>query len=174
MKERLKLVRKKMGLTQEEFADRLGIKRGAISNYEIGRNVPIDAVLSLICHEFGVNNEWLRTGNGDMFAPKTDNALEELVRIRGLSVGDRLLIEKFLNLKASERQVVLKYVLSVAADYCVPDMEMEASAEMTTAPPAAAGQEPDTPPGDLEGMTTEQLEALYEEQQYKKRASGSA
>ena len=69
MKARLKAVRKAVGLTQQEFADRLGIKRGAVANYEIGRNDPIDAVISLICREFGVNETWLRTGEGEMFAP---------------------------------------------------------------------------------------------------------
>lgn len=69
MEARLKAVRKAIGLTQQEFADRLGIKRGAVANYEIGRNDPIDAVISLICREFGVNETWLRTGEGEMFAP---------------------------------------------------------------------------------------------------------
>ena len=60
--DRLKIVRKRLGLTQQEFADKLGIKRGAIANYEIGRNTPIDAVITLICREFNINEVWLRTG----------------------------------------------------------------------------------------------------------------
>jgi bacteriophage CI repressor helix-turn-helix domain len=67
MNERMKQLRKTLGLTQQDFADRLGIKRGAIANYEIGRNEPIDAVVSLICREFDVNEDWLRTGEGEMF-----------------------------------------------------------------------------------------------------------
>ena len=67
MNERMKQLRKTLGLTQQDFADRLGIKRGAIANYEIGRNEPIDAVVSLICREFDVNEHWLRTGEGEMF-----------------------------------------------------------------------------------------------------------
>ena len=54
MDERLKLIRKHFHLSQESFADRLGIKRSAISNYEIGRNVPIDEVVSLICRELNI------------------------------------------------------------------------------------------------------------------------
>lgn len=54
-------------LTQQKFADALNIKRGAVANYEIGRNEPIDAVISLICKTFNVNEEWLRSGAGDMF-----------------------------------------------------------------------------------------------------------
>ena len=77
MEQQLKVLRKKLGLTQEEFAARLGIKRAAISNYEIGRNEPIDAVVSLICHEFNVNKTWLRTGEGEMFAQESSFDLEE-------------------------------------------------------------------------------------------------
>lgn len=73
MNERLKKLRTKLGLTQQEFADKINIKRGAIANYEIGRNEPIDAVISLICREFSVNENWLRTGAGgdeNMFIPE--------------------------------------------------------------------------------------------------------
>lgn len=78
MEQRLKQIRKHFHLTQEDFADRLGIKRSAISNYEIGRNEPIDAVVSLICREFNVNERWLRTGEGEMFDQREENAVERL------------------------------------------------------------------------------------------------
>ena len=48
MNERIKQLRSRLGMTQQEFADKLGIKRGTLANYEIGRNEPIDAVISLI------------------------------------------------------------------------------------------------------------------------------
>lgn len=67
MEQRIKAIRKALNLTQQEFADRLNIKRNTIANYEIGRNKPIDAVISLICREFNVNETWLRTGAGEMF-----------------------------------------------------------------------------------------------------------
>ncbi len=71
MKDRIRLLRHTLGLTQQKFADKLGIKGNAISQYESGRNAPIDAVISLICREFNVNEEWLRTGNGEMFVQRT-------------------------------------------------------------------------------------------------------
>ena len=67
MDERIKKLRKHLDLTQQEFADRIGVKRGAIANYEIARNEPTDSVISLICREFNVNEEWLRNGTGEMF-----------------------------------------------------------------------------------------------------------
>ncbi len=67
MNDRLKKLRKTLDLTQQGFADRLGVVRNNIANYEIGRRSPSDAVISLICKEFNVNEEWLRNGNGEMF-----------------------------------------------------------------------------------------------------------
>ena len=67
MNERLKKLRKALDLTQQEFADRIGIKRNSFANYETGRNTPIDAIIVSICKEFNVNENWLRTGEGDMF-----------------------------------------------------------------------------------------------------------
>lgn len=67
MKERLKQLRKTLGITQQEFADRIGIKRNSYANYETGRNTPIDAIILSICREFNVNEEWIRNGTGEMF-----------------------------------------------------------------------------------------------------------
>ena len=74
MNERLKRLRKTLDLTQQEFADRIGIKRNSFANYETGRNTPIDAIIISICKEFNVNEEWLRNGTGDMFLPVNRNA----------------------------------------------------------------------------------------------------
>ncbi|MBC8574474.1 helix-turn-helix domain-containing protein [Jingyaoa shaoxingensis] len=67
MNERLKKLRKTLDLTQQTFADRIGIARGNVGAYEVGKNAPSDAVISLICREFNVNENWLRTGEGEMF-----------------------------------------------------------------------------------------------------------
>ena len=75
MKERIKELRRSLGLTQEEFALRLGIKRGALANYEVGRNEPIDAVVALMCREFHVSEGWLRRGEGEMLVPAGENEL---------------------------------------------------------------------------------------------------
>lgn len=74
MNERLKKLRKALDLTQQEFADKIGIKRNSFANYETGRNTPIDAIIVSICREFNVNEDWLRDGIGDMFLPADRNA----------------------------------------------------------------------------------------------------
>lgn len=67
MKERIKKIRKELDLTQQKFADKLGTSRDNIGGYETGRRAPSEAVISLICKEFNVNEEWLRHGSGEMF-----------------------------------------------------------------------------------------------------------
>lgn len=117
MNERIRKLRRTLDLTQREFAERIGIKQNTIATYEIGRSEPIDAVISLICREFHVSETWLRTGDGDMFVPSPDGPLDAFIRERGLSMSDRILIEKFAALDSKSRQAVMDYVLSVAADY---------------------------------------------------------
>ena len=73
MNERIKKLRRTLDLTQQEFADRIGVKRGTIANYEIARNEPTDSIVSLICREFNVSEKWLRNGEGDMFRPADRN-----------------------------------------------------------------------------------------------------
>ena len=68
MKQRLKDLRTALNLTQSEFADRIGTVRSTIAGYELGKRVPSNPVLLSICKEFGVNETWLRTGDGPMFA----------------------------------------------------------------------------------------------------------
>lgn len=74
MHERLKMLRKTLGLTQQEFADKIGSKRNTIAKYEINASTPSAAVVSLICREFNVNEEWLRNGTGEMFLQSNRNA----------------------------------------------------------------------------------------------------
>lgn len=81
MGDRLKALRKALNMTQQEFADRLNIKRNTLANYETGRNEPIDAVYSLICREFNVDEHWLRTGEGEMFRAR--DRMDELMESAG-------------------------------------------------------------------------------------------
>lgn len=67
MNDRIKKLRKALDLTQQKFADKLGVKRNTVGQWEIGRNEPTDAIILSICREFNVNEEWLRNGIGDMF-----------------------------------------------------------------------------------------------------------
>lgn len=74
MNERIKKLRKALDLTQQKFADRLGMKQNTIATYEMGRATPSDPTIKSICREFNVNEDWLRTGEGGdaaMFVKQT-------------------------------------------------------------------------------------------------------
>lgn len=76
MNERLKLIRKNSGMTQEAFASELGATRGMIAKYETGLVVPDQTMRLLISQRFNVNPEWLETGEGK---PYKEGLIPELV-----------------------------------------------------------------------------------------------
>lgn len=113
--ERIKKARKALDLTQQKFADQIGTTQNALTGYETGRRNPSSSVINNICKTFDVNEEWLRTGKGEMFNAKSSAAMEALARERGLTHSDLVLIEKFLSMKQESRLAVAEYMLEVAA-----------------------------------------------------------
>ena len=71
MNSRIKQVRMALDLSQDEFGRRLGLTRGAITNIEYNKTEPKPLLVDLICREFDVDEEWLRTGVGEMFIKKS-------------------------------------------------------------------------------------------------------
>lgn len=115
MNERIKQIRRELGLTQTEFAERIGLKQNSIALIESGkRNISDQAVLS-ICREYGVNEEWLRTGTGEKMTPDASDELEALVKKYDLSNADQVLIEKYVNLKAGSRETIINFITDVVA-----------------------------------------------------------
>lgn len=75
MNERIKELRKALSLTQQEFAERLSLKRNTIATYEMGKSVPSDRTITDICEKYNVNEEWLRNGTGEMFRSEEENSI---------------------------------------------------------------------------------------------------
>lgn len=115
MKERIRKLRRMLDLTQQAFGERIGIKRNTVANYETGRNEPVDSVVALICREFNVNEEWLRTGEGEMFNPEPSNELDALANKFSLSRAEQIFLEKYLKLKREERDNVFDFFIDVCA-----------------------------------------------------------
>ena len=82
MNERIRLLRKELGLNQSDFGNKIGVKQGTVAGYESGARTPLDAVVSSICREFDVNEEWLRTGEGEMFEQMTEQ--QKLLKYTGM------------------------------------------------------------------------------------------
>ena len=84
--ERVKTLRKELGLTLEKFANPIGIHRGSLSAIENDKSGMSDRTLLAICREYGVSEEWLRDGIGEMFVPITQN--EKIARFAGELMKD--------------------------------------------------------------------------------------
>lgn len=117
MKDRLKKLRRDLGITQTEFARRIGSVQNTITGYESGRRSPSGPVLAAICKEFNVNEEWLKTGEGEMYNPDASAELELLAKKYGLSTSDYILVEKFVNMAPSRRKVIVDFIREAASAF---------------------------------------------------------
>ncbi|MFR6083138.1 helix-turn-helix domain-containing protein [Dorea longicatena] len=94
--ERIKEVRKSLGLTLEKFGERIGLKKSAVSLIENGKNSVTDANVKAICREFGVDYIWLTTGDGEMFVDTDDDFIERIDRIMAGEDDARKNLFKFM------------------------------------------------------------------------------
>lgn len=110
---RIKKVRRELELTQTEFASRLGLTQNTVTRYETGDRNPSTAVLSLIVKAYGVNEEWLRTGEGEMFIAAPSGVLNALAQEYGLRQKDYVLIEKLVKMSQAERDGIFRFMQDV-------------------------------------------------------------
>ncbi len=122
--ERVKCIRKALNLTLEKFGGKFGMSRSSISDIENGRRSLTSQTRLSICREFNVNENWLRTGEGEMFIQKGPEPLESL--LTGLLGGekvtaeDRILIKNFLELSDDSRKAVIEFVQKCAKELSSP------------------------------------------------------
>ena len=67
--DQIKGIRKALDMTQSEFAEAINLSRNYIAMIEIGQREPSERTIADICEKFNVREEWLRTGQGDIFQP---------------------------------------------------------------------------------------------------------
>ena len=79
--ERIREVRKTLGLTLEKFGEKIGMKKNSVSQIENGKNSVTEQVIKSICREFNVDYIWLTTGDGEMFVDTDDDFIERIDRI---------------------------------------------------------------------------------------------
>lgn len=117
MKEQLKKLRKHLDMTQQAFADKIGMKQNTIAQYEMGRTTPSDAIVFSICREFGVNENWLRTGDGEMFTdvPVEDEYFKAATQIS--KSGDKFAMQaiiEYWKLDDVSKKVLKDYIYKIA------------------------------------------------------------
>lgn len=109
MNDRIKILRRNLGLTQIEFASKIGTGQSNVAGYESGKRCPSAGIISSICKTFNVNEQWLRTGEGEMFAPKGDD-VDEFLTKNHLSPKLRSVVETFFDLPEQAQAVFCEFL----------------------------------------------------------------
>lgn len=117
MKERLKELRKQLGLTMEEFGAKLGVRKTTISSLENGINNITDQMILSICNVYNVNQDWLRYGTGQMFIESKESHLSELAKQYALDDMEVKIVEAFLELSPDKRAAIKEYVSVLAKNF---------------------------------------------------------
>ena len=106
MKDRIKSLRKELGMTQEEFAEKLNISRSNLGNIEIGRISITDRVVDDICNTFNINREWLKTGNGEKTVEPDTFSLDSYAKVQKLKEVEINLIRCYMELDSNTRSEI--------------------------------------------------------------------
>ena len=111
--DRIKDLRKELNLKQSDFANKIGIKQAAISAIEKGIRNVTDRIINDICREFNVNEEWLRNGTGEMFAPTFNDKLDQLATEYNFSKLEYTFFSSYLKLDEKKREAVTELLESI-------------------------------------------------------------
>lgn len=107
--ERIKFLRKEKGLTQKTLASTLGITQSGVSFLEQEGSSVSDQTIKLICTVFGVREEWLRTGEGEMYNQGELFSLDRFVAERGVTELELAIVKAYFELDPAIRQAVLEH-----------------------------------------------------------------
>lgn len=110
MNKRIKEIRKYLGLTLDTFGSRIGITSSGLSKIERGLSGVSDQTLRSICREFKVSEDWLRTGEGDMFDQEQPSILARLSSEYKLTAREQSVVAAFLELDEADRAAIMRYV----------------------------------------------------------------
>jgi transcriptional regulator with XRE-family HTH domain len=114
MNERLKELRSKLDLSQDEFGERIGVKRSHISSMESGVRRINDRMIKDICREYNVSELWLKAGVGDMFISDSSDVLETIAPRFNLDEDDKAYLRVYLDSNEFERKIIKDFALKIA------------------------------------------------------------
>ena len=112
--ERVKAIRKELGLTLEKFGEKVGVGKTAISRIENGSNGLTEQMAKSICREFDVDYFWLTEGKGEMFIEKTDEIIDQVAEEYKLSDIDKAIVKAYVETNDEGREYIRNYFLKIA------------------------------------------------------------
>lgn len=113
MNERIKLLRKELGLSQEAFGNKIGSTRDAIAAYERGVTIK-EPIVKLICRTFNVDYFWLTEGVGEMFTHFEDIIIEQVTEQYNLDKTEKAIVLAYLESDKETRKAIEKFILDMA------------------------------------------------------------
>ena len=123
--QRIRILRKELGLSQGDFGKRIGLKQGAVSKIEQEGSTVIDQNIRLICTTFGVSERWLREGTGDMLAQTRDDYVRAFAERCHLGETFIQVMKNFLALSEEDRATMFRLIQQVAAGLPAPALSKE-------------------------------------------------
>ncbi len=165
MNNRIKQIRKTLKLTQQKFSSRIGVQRNTIAMYEMGKTVPSEAIILSICREFNVNENWLRTGEGEMFRSTSRHDviakfMEQLLLEESDSFKNRL-ISVLADLDVTEWEILERRMQQLFGKTVEEKFTKTAQKEFSTE--VSASIEPITPVN-FSRLTIDEKVALYRQE----------
>lgn len=115
--ERIREVRKTLGLTLEKFGEKIGMKKNSVSQIENGKNSVTEQVVKSICREYNVDYIWLTTGDGNMFVDNDDDFIERIDRIMAGEDDTRKNLFKFMIELSDEDIEALDRIMKKAIEF---------------------------------------------------------
>lgn len=116
--ERFKQLRGELGKSQTEFGAGIGVSRSVINNIERGVTEPSDIFLNHLCVVYNVNRAWLETGEGDMFAPVSEqDETAKLIESISDSPAMRSLLATWAQLSDENKAVFKRFAAAYVQDY---------------------------------------------------------
>ena len=115
--DRVKVLRKELGLTLEKFGQHLGVGKTAINKIEKGENNVTEQMTKAICREFNVDYFWLTEGIGDeMFIKMETDPINLIAKQHGLTDLEAEIVVEFMKLTSDERAMMVKLIRKVFKD----------------------------------------------------------
>lgn len=158
MNNRIKELRKDLGLTLEKFGERVGVTKTTISRIEKGINSVTDQMFKSICREFNVNENWLRTGEPPMYVEASTFSLDDFAKQHHVSNLELEIVKAYFELDEDIRNAVLSHFKKKFSSQTAATSEPATTSEHSTSSTA----EPSTAAKDsIHDKTVEELEEEY-------------